>query len=103
MVCILKDTGTGLLNHHVKKGNKMVVMIDLDQNLFPSTASFGASFYSIDNNMSFSIDVGVMINDYHHLRGEGGRVFFNELHDSHVGHACNHCNGSTICIYQFVM
>jgi len=29
-------------NHHVKKGSKMVVMMDLDQNLFPSTASFGA-------------------------------------------------------------
>ena len=40
-----------------------------------------------------------MINDYHHhLRGEGGRVFIKELHDSHVGHACNDCNGSTICI-----
>jgi len=29
------------------------------------------------------MDVGVMIND--HLRGEGGRVFIKELHDSHVG------------------
>ena len=31
--------------------------MDLDQNLFPSTASFGT------NIMSFNIDVGVMIND----------------------------------------
>jgi len=28
------------------------------------------------------------------------RVFIKELHDSHVGHACNDCNGSTICIYH---
>jgi len=27
-------------NHHAKKGSKIVVMMDLDQNLFPSTASF---------------------------------------------------------------
>jgi len=41
-----------------------------------------------------------VISDYHHhLRGEGGRVFIKELHDSHVGRACNDCNGSTICIY----
>ena len=54
---------------------------------------------SIDNNMSFNIDVCVMtrvykllvvINDYrHHLRGEGSGVFIKELHDSHVGRACN--------------
>ena len=33
-------------NHHAKKRSKMVVMMDLDlnQNLFPSTASFGAPF-----------------------------------------------------------
>jgi len=31
-------------NHHAKKGSKMVVMMDLDQNLFPSTASFGTPF-----------------------------------------------------------
>jgi len=40
------------------------------------------------DNMSFNmyIDVGVMINDYHHhLREEGGGVFVKELHDSHVG------------------
>ena len=69
MVCILKDTGTGLLNHHVKKGNKMVVMIDLDQNLFPSTASFGASFCF--HCHSIYVDVGVVNND--HLRGRGGQ------------------------------
>ena len=38
----------------------MVVMMDLDQSLFPSTASFGASVSII---MSFNIDVGVAIND----------------------------------------
>ena len=37
-------TGIGLLNQHAKKGSKMVVMMDLGQNLFPSTASFDASF-----------------------------------------------------------
>jgi len=40
----LKGIGTRLLNYHIKKGNMMVVMMDLDQNLFHSTASFGASF-----------------------------------------------------------
>ena len=75
----------------------MVVMMDLDKNLILSTASFGA-FVSIDN---INIDVGVVINDYHcHLRGEGGRVFIKELHNSHVGRACNDCNGSTIGMYH---
>ena len=83
--------------HHAKKGSKMVVMMDLDQNLIPSTASFGTSSVSIDNNMSFNmyLDIGVLINDYHHhLRGEGGGVFIKELHDSHVGRTCNDCNGN---------
>jgi len=36
--------------------------------------------------MSFNIDDGAVINDYHrHLRGEGGRVLIKELHNSHVG------------------
>jgi len=30
-----KGYGCGLLNHHVKEGNKMVVMVDLDQNYSP--------------------------------------------------------------------
>ena len=60
---------------------------------------------SMDNIMSFNIDVGVV---YHcHLsvglslswEREGGRVFIEELHDSHVGCGCNDCNGSTICIH----
>ena len=47
--------------------------MDMDQNLFPSTASSGASVSII---VSFNIDVGVAINDYHHhLRGEGGTEF----------------------------
>ena len=81
-------TGIGFLNHHVKKGSKMVVMMDLDQNLSPSTASFGASFCL---HQFHWLNVGVMHDhyDYHcHLRGEGGGVFIKELHDSHVGHAC---------------
>ena len=53
---------------------------------------------SYDNIMS--LDVGVVINEYHHPRGEGSGVFIKELHDSHVGRACNDCNGSTICIYH---
>jgi len=36
--------GIGFLNHHVKKGSKMVVIMDRDQNLFPLTESFGAPF-----------------------------------------------------------
>ena len=61
---------------------------------------------SIDNIMSFNIDVCVItrnykflvvMNDYrHHLRGEEGGVFIKELPDSHVGRACNDCNGSAI-------
>jgi len=90
--------GIGFLNHHATKGSKMVMMMDLDQNLFPSTVSSGASFCSIDN---INIHVDVVINDCHcHLRGEGGRVFIKELHDSHVGCACNDCNGSTIGMYH---
>ena len=43
----------------------MVVMMDLDQNLFPSTATLNLTLLSVsmDNIMSFNIDVGVMIND----------------------------------------
>ena len=51
---VSKGMGTRLLNYHVRKGNMMVVMIDLDQNLFLSTASFSVSINSI---MSFNIDV----------------------------------------------
>ena len=59
-----------------------------------------ASLRLTPNIMSFNIGVGVVINDYHHLRGAGGGAFIKELHDSHVGCACNDCNGSTICIYH---
>jgi len=63
-----------------------VLGLDLDQNLFPSTTSFGAPFCF---NLSFNIYVGVMINDYHcHLRGEGGGVFTKELHNSHACRSC---------------
>jgi len=49
--------------------------------------------------MSFNIDVVVMIKDYHHCMGGGGRPFIKELLDSPASCACNDCNGSTICIY----
>ena len=49
--------------------------------------------------MSFNIDVGVMINDLITSGEKGGGVLIKELHDRHVGRACNDCNGSTICIY----
>ena len=66
----------------------MVVMMDLDQNLFPQQQAL--VFHSV------SFDT-VVINDYHHLlRGEGGGVFIKELHNSHVGHARN----GSICIYH---
>jgi len=35
----MQGTGIGFLNHHAKKGSKMVVMMDLDQILFPLTCS----------------------------------------------------------------
>ena len=50
----------------------------------------------VNNNMLFIIDVGVVINDYHHLRGGGDGAVVKKLHDSHVSRACNDCNGSTI-------
>jgi len=46
-----KGTGPWLINYHVKKGNMMVVMMDLDQNLFPSTASFGVSSVTINHRV----------------------------------------------------
>ena len=54
---------------------------------------------SMDNIMSFKIDVGVLINDLI-TSGEKGAeysVLIKELHDSHVGRAFN---GTTICIYH---
>jgi len=50
--------GIGFLNYHDKKGSKVVVMIsmDLDQSLFPSTVSFGFFLsVSIDNITSFVV------------------------------------------------
>ena len=38
------NPGVWVLGFNRKKGSKLVVMMDLDQNLFPSTASFGAPF-----------------------------------------------------------
>ena len=53
----------------------------------------------MDNIMSFNIDVGVMINDLITWGEKGAELLIKELHDSHVGRACNDCNGSTIGIY----
>jgi len=36
-------------------------------------------YFSTDIILLFNIDVGV-VNDYHHLRGEGGGVFIKELY-----------------------
>jgi len=57
---------------------------------------------TLESTDSMIIDVGVVINDISSLssQGEGGGAFIKELHDSHVGCACNDCNGSTICIYH---
>jgi len=44
--------------------------------------------------MSFNTDVGVMIMTSS-PQGKRGGVLIKELHDSHVGRACNDCNGST--------
>ena len=58
-----------------KEARSVVVMMDLDQNLFRKLWCFFL-FPLIRFIMSFNIDVGVVINDYHrHLRGEGGGVF----------------------------
>ena len=48
-------------NHHGKKGSKMVVMMDPDQN--PQQQALALLPVSMDNIMSFNIDVSVMIND----------------------------------------
>ena len=68
MAVLLNGMGTGLITMS-RKEKMMVVMIDLDQNLFPSTASFGASFCF--HCHSIYVDVGVVNND--HLRGRGGK------------------------------
>ena len=99
--------GTGLLNHHVKKGNMMVVMMDLDQNLFSLNSKLWYFFLFPLTLLWYSIIIGVvvMVNDYHHRRhlmGGEGRPFIEELHDSHVGRAFNDCNGSTICKYIYI-
>jgi len=56
-----------------KEARSVAVMMDLDQNLFPSTASFGASFCCRDQWLSSS------------SQGRRGRG----IHDSHVGRSCN--------------
>ena len=80
-----------------------MVMMDLTRTYSPQQQALVLLSVSFDNiyYVIQYIDVGVVINDYHHhLRGEGGGAFIKELHDSHVGHACNDCNGSSICIYH---
>jgi len=69
----------GLLNHHVKKGSKIS---GGDDGPGPEPIPLNSKlccfflFPLIIFILSFNIDVGVAINDYHrHLRGEGGKVF----------------------------
>ena len=69
----------GLLNHHVKKGSKIS---GGDDGPGPEPIPLNCKlwifflFPLIIFIMSFNIDIGVVINDYHrHLRGEGGVVF----------------------------
>ena len=50
-------------NHHGKKGSKMVVMMDLDRTYSPQQQALALLSVSMDNIMSFNIDVGVTIND----------------------------------------
>ena len=100
-IMTVSHLGTGLLNHRVKKWNMTVVMTDLDRTYSPQQQALMLLSVSISNITSFNIAVCVMINDYHHLKGGGSGAFIKVLHDSHVGHACNDCNGSTICIYSW--
>ena len=67
----------GLLNHHVEKGSKIS---GGDDGPGPEPIPLNSNwcfflFPLIMFIMSFNIDVGVTINDYHHyLRGEGGGI-----------------------------
>ena len=64
----------------------------------PEPISFNSKFgASINVIMSFSIDVVVVINDYHHLMGRGGRAFIKELHI--VMYIVTAMAPATICIY----
>ena len=72
-------TSIGLLNHHVKKGSKIS---GDDDGPGPEPIPLNSKLWCfflfplIIFIMSFNIDVGVAINDYHrNLRGEGGGVF----------------------------
>jgi len=73
----------GLLNHHVKKGSKISGSGDGPG---PEPIALNSKLWCfflfplIIFIMSFNIDVGVVINDYHcHLRGEGGGVFMTVM------------------------
>jgi len=50
----------------------MMVMMDPDQNLFPQQQALVFLSVSIDNIMSFNVNVGVISHDTRNLRGEGG-------------------------------
>jgi len=67
----------GLLNFHVKKGSKMVVMMEPGPESIPLNSKLWCFFLlPLILAMSFNIDVSIVINDYHrHVRGEGGGVF----------------------------
>ena len=73
----------GLLNHHVKKGSKIS---GGDDGPGPEPIPLNSKLWCfflfplIIFIMSFNIDVGVVINDYHcHLRGEGGGIFMTVM------------------------
>jgi len=53
----------------------MVVTMDLDQENVPLNVGLFALIYFINNIMLCIIDVGVVINGYHHLRGGGDGAF----------------------------
>ena len=86
-----------------KEARSVVVMMDLDQKLFSSPQQqalvlLSVSIYNIyyvNQYRCWCCDQWLSLLS----QGEGGRVFIKDLHNSHVGHACNDCNGSTICMY----
>ena len=74
----------GLLNHHVKKGSKISGDDDgPGPEPIPLNSKLWCFFlFPLIILCSFNIlDVGVVINDYHHHLKGRGRVFVKELHD----------------------
>jgi len=61
-----------------ESGSKMVVMMDLEQNLFPSTASFGTPFCF--HGKYYVIQYRCWCHD--HLMGKGGGVLIKAMLNS---------------------